>query len=69
METGDKLIHKLGFKVLQAIKRAFVDLHECEDVVSYRKKFRRRLPGNAPTEDAEKDLSETENALARKCSI
>lgn len=56
-------MHELGFQVLTAKKGAFVDGHEREDVVQYRKKFLRRMvslgflnSANAPTEEARSAL-------------
>jgi len=63
IETGRKWMHELGFEVLQAKKGTFVDGHERDDVVTYRKTFLRRMvalgflhPRNAPTEEAKAAL-------------
>lgn len=65
METCRKWMHELGFEVLQAKKGTFVDGHERDDVVAYRKTFLRRMvtlgflhPRNAPTEEAKAALPE-----------
>lgn len=39
METARQWMHHMGFQVLTAKKGSFVDGHECEDVVEYRRKF------------------------------
>jgi len=59
VETARHWLHELGFEVLTAKKGCFVDGHEREDVVEYRKKFLRKMVGlgflneqNAPTDEA-----------------
>ena len=59
VETARKWLHQLGFEVLSKKKGTFVDGHERDDVVQYRKKFLRKMVGlgflnreNAPTEEA-----------------
>ena len=49
----------MGFAVVRAKKGAFVDSHECQDVVEYHKKILRRMVAlgflnlsNAPTDQA-----------------
>ena len=63
IETARKWMHELGFEVLSHKKGTFVDGHEREDVVEYRKKFLRRMVAlgflnsmNAPSEEARKAL-------------
>ena len=63
VETARKWMHELGFEVVLKKKGTFVDGHEREDVVEYRKMFLRRMVGlgflhesNAPTEEAKKAL-------------
>ena len=63
LETARKWMHELGFEVVLKKKGTYVDGHEREDVVEYRKKFLRKMVGlgflskdNAPTEDAKKAL-------------
>ena len=63
LETARKWMHELGFEVVLKKKGTYVDGHEWEDVVEYRKKFLRKMVGlgflskdNAPTEDAKKAL-------------
>ena len=63
VDTARKWMHELGFQVLTAKKGAFVDGHEREDVVQYRKKFLRQMvslgflnSANAPTEEARSAL-------------
>ena len=62
-ETACLWMHKMGFEVLSHKKGTFVDGHERQDVVEYRKKFLRRLVGlgflnseNSPTEAAKEAL-------------
>ena len=43
METARKWLHKMGFEVLTPRKGIFIDRHEREDVVQYRKVFIRRM--------------------------
>ena len=57
VETVHKWLHQLGFEVLTVRKGIFIDGHECEDVVLYRKEFLRRMVKigflhftNAPTQ-------------------
>ena len=59
VQTARKWMHELGFIVLDAKKGTFVDGHERNDVVEYRKTFLRRMvtlgflnPANAPTDEA-----------------
>lgn len=63
LETARKWLHVLGFEFITPKKGSFVDGHEREDVVVYRKKFLRKMvglgflrPDNAPTEDAKNAL-------------
>lgn len=63
IETARQWMHKMGFQVLTAKKGSFVDGHEREDVVDYRKKFLRRMialgflnRNNAPTDEARNAL-------------
>ena len=63
VETARKWMHELGFEVVTKKKGTFVDGHEREDVVEYRKTFLRKMAalgflneGNAPTEEARKAL-------------
>ena len=63
VETARKWMHELGFEVVTKKKGTFVDGHEREDVVEYRKTFLRKMTalgflneGNAPTEEARKAL-------------
>ena len=63
LETACKWMHELGFEVVSKKKDTFVDSHECEDVVEYRKIFLRKMVGlgflssdNAPTEEAKQAL-------------
>ena len=57
IETARKWLHELGFEVVTARKGIFIDGHEREDVVTYRKQFLRRMVKigflhftNAPTQ-------------------
>ena len=57
VETARKWLHQLGFEVLTVRKGIFIDGHEREDVVLYRKEFLRRMVKigflhftNAPTQ-------------------
>ena len=43
METARKWMHEMGFVVLTARKGSYVDGHERDDVVEYRKKFLQRM--------------------------
>ena len=43
VQTARKWMHELGFEVLESKKSTFVDGHEREDVVEYRKKFLGRM--------------------------
>ena len=63
VETARKWMHELGFEVVTKKKGTFVDGHERDDVVEYRKKFLKRMvslgflnSSNAPTDDAKKAL-------------
>ena len=63
IETGRRWLHNLGFSVLDAKKGTYVDGHEREDVISYRKHFLRKMVAlgllskeNAPTEEAQCSL-------------
>lgn len=63
LESGRKWMHNLGFEVVRAKKGTFVDGHERDDVVAYRKVFLRKMvalgflnAGNAPTEEARSAL-------------
>ena len=63
VETARKWMHEMGFQVLKHKKGSFVDGHERDDVVTYRKTFLRRMVAlgflnieNAPTDDAKKAL-------------
>lgn len=80
IETGRKWMHHLGFEVLNAKKGTFVDGHERDDVVAYRKTFLRRMftlgflnPDNAPTEDAKaalpQDLDPCNPELSKKTVV
>ena len=58
-ETARTWMHQLGFAVVASKKGAFVDGHERQDVVEYRKKFLRKMIAlgflnslNAPTDQA-----------------
>ena len=42
-ETAHTSMHQMGFSVVTAKKGAFVDGHERQDIVAYRKKFLRRM--------------------------
>ena len=42
-ETARKWMHKLGFNVVCKKKGTFVDGHEQDDIVEYRKTFLRRI--------------------------
>lgn len=59
VETSRKWMHQLGFSVVNKKKGTFVDGHERDDVVEYRKTFLRRMVAlgflnrdNAPTDEA-----------------
>ena len=74
VETARKWMHELGFEVVTKKKGTFVDGHEREDVVQYRKTFLRKMAalgflneGNAPTEEARKALP-TDLDPPRPCS-
>ncbi len=63
VETARKWMHEMGFEVQAAKKGSYVDGHERDDVVEYRKKFLRRMAAlgflnqsNAPTEEAKAAL-------------
>ena len=63
METARTWLHEMGFEVLTPRKGIFIDGHEREDVVSYRKIFLRRMLKigflhftNAPTETAQRAI-------------
>ena len=63
VETSRKWMHEMGFEVQTAKKGSYVDGHERDDVVEYRKKFLRRMAAlgflnrsNAPTEEAKAAL-------------
>ncbi len=63
VETARKWMHELGFEVVAKKKGTFVDGHERDDVVKYRKTFLRKMvalgflnAGNAPTEEAKAAL-------------
>ena len=63
LETARQWMHKIGFEVLIAKKGSFVDGHEWDDVVEYRKVFLRRMVAlgflnreNAPTDEARNAL-------------
>ena len=63
VETARKWMHELWFEVVVKKKGTFVDGHEREDVVEYRKTFLRRMVAlgflnehNAPTEEAKNAL-------------
>ena len=63
VETARNWLHAHGFEVLMAKKGSFVDGHEREDVVKYRKEFLRKMVGlgflnenNAPTDKAKQSL-------------
>ena len=43
VETARKWMHELGFEVVTKKKGTFVNGHERDDVVEYRKKFLRRM--------------------------
>ena len=65
METSRKWLHEMGFEVLTPRKGIFIDGHEQEDVVEYRKVFLRRLLKigflhftNALTESAQRAIPE-----------
>ena len=65
METARKWLHEMGFEVLTPRKGIFIDRHEREDVVQYRKLFLRRMIKigfldfmNAPNETAQKVIPE-----------
>ena len=45
LETACKWMHELGFEVVAKKKGTFVDSHECEDVVEYRKNFLCKMVG------------------------
>lgn len=62
-ETARKWMHELGFSVVAKKKGTYVDGHERDDVVEYRRTFLRRMVGlgflnqeNAPTEEARNAL-------------
>lgn len=63
VETSRKWMHQLGFSVVNKKKGTFVDGHERDDVVEYRKTFLRRMVAlgflnrdNAPTDEARNAL-------------
>ena len=63
VETARKWMHEMGFMVLMSKKGTFVDGHERDDVVQYRKRFLRRMvalgflnTNNAPTEEAKQAI-------------
>lgn len=63
VETAHKWLLALGFSVMEHKKGTYVDGHERDDVVQYRKKFLRQLcalgflnQSNAPTEEAAASL-------------
>ena len=80
IETARRWLHQLGFEYLSPKKGSFVDGHERDDVVEYRKNFWRRMVtlgflcrGNAPTstaaESLPKDLEEPSPQLTAKTVI
>ena len=80
LESGRKWMHKLGFEVVHAKKGTFIDGHERDDVVAYRKVFLRKMvalgflnASNAPTEEAQnalpKDLECPSQAIIDKTVI
>ena len=63
VETSRKWMHEMGYEVLTSKKGAYMDGHERDDVVLYRKTFLRRMvtlgflnPANAPTDDVKECL-------------
>ena len=59
LSTTLRWLHNLGFDVIKKKKGTYVDGHEREDVVEYRKKFLRKMVSNgflnkdnAPTPEA-----------------
>ena len=63
LETGRKWMQNLGFEVVIKRKGTYVDGHERDDFVEYRKSFLRKVVGlgflnesNAPTDDAKKAI-------------
>lgn len=63
IETARKWMHELGFSVVVKKKGTYVDGHERDDVVEYRKTFLRRMVAlgflnrdNAPTDEARNAL-------------
>ena len=63
VETARRWLHHLGFEIITPRKGIFIDGHEQEDVVDYRKVFLRRMVKigfihftNAPTESAQNAL-------------
>ena len=63
VDTARKWLHELGCSVLDQKKGVYIDGHEREDVVEYRKKFIRKFialgfinKDNAPSEEAAKSL-------------
>ena len=80
IETARRWLHQLGFEYLSPKKGSFVDGHERDDVVEYRKNFLRRMVtlgflhrDNAPTstaaESLPKDLEEPSPQLTAKTVI
>ena len=80
IETARRWLHQLGFEYLSPKKGSFVDRHERDDVVEYRKHFLRRMVtlgflrrDNAPTstaaESLPKDLEEPSPQLTAKTVI
>ena len=63
LETAKRWMHELGFEVVAKKKGTYVDGHERDDVVEYRKRFLRKMVAlgllnkeNAPTEEATEAL-------------
>ena len=63
VETGRRWLHELGFEIITPRKGIFIDGHERQDVVDYRKQFLRRMVKigfihftNAPTENAQQAI-------------
>ena len=63
--TANTWMHELGFSIIEKSKGIYIDGHEREDVVAYRKRFLNKMtavgfltPSNAPTESAANSLDQ-----------